>query len=143
MFKRLKTWFERNRSTQKNIPVRMLDTQYRMHKEICSFPSQYFYNGMVKTAPSVESRKQLPFQPYIILEHECTQDSSGYSIVEIIFLLKTNVLNYFSEMNIGEAYMIVNLVEMLMSSECKSLDISILTPYHKQREQLALLLKNK
>lgn len=39
--------------------------------------------------------------------------------------------------------MIVNLVEILMNSECNSLIIAILTPYHKQREQINLLLKNK
>lgn len=55
----------------------MLDTQYRMHSEICSFPSEYFYKGIVKTAPLVKTRKQLSFQPYIILEHENKQDNSG------------------------------------------------------------------
>lgn len=59
----------------------MLDTQYRMHDEICLFPSKMFYKGGIKTAPFVLSRKQLPIQPYIILEHEYHQDNSGYKIV--------------------------------------------------------------
>lgn len=46
-------------------------------------------------------------------------------------------------MNIGEAKMIVNLVEILLNSECKSLTIAVLTPYHKQREQINLLLEDK
>lgn len=46
-------------------------------------------------------------------------------------------------MNIGEANMIVRLVEILLDSECQSLTIAILTPYHKQREQINILLKNK
>jgi len=55
----------------------MLNTQYRMHHEINLFPSEYFYKGLVKTAPSVKARQKLSIQPYIILEHESQQDSSG------------------------------------------------------------------
>ncbi|XP_025197198.1 uncharacterized protein LOC112595983 isoform X2 [Melanaphis sacchari] len=124
LFKRLKTWFERKRSTRKSFPVAMLNIQYRMHYEICLFPSTYFYKGLVKTAPSVKTRKQLPFQPYMILEHESQQDNTG-------------------ELNIGEAYMIVSLVEILLNSECQSLTVAVLTPYHKQREQINMLLKKK
>lgn len=54
-----------------------------------------------------------------------------------------NAFNYFSEVNVGEANMIVSLVEILLNSECKSLDIAVLTPYHKQREQINKLLGNK
>ncbi|XP_060833433.1 uncharacterized protein LOC132916969 isoform X3 [Rhopalosiphum padi] len=124
LFKRLISWFEHKRSTRKSFPVTMLNTQYRMHYEICLFPSTYFYKGIVKTAPSVKTRKQLPFQPYMILEHESQQDNTG-------------------ELNIGEAYMIVSLVEILLNSECQSLTVAVLTPYHKQREQINGLLKNK
>lgn len=59
----------------------MLDTQYRMHYEICLFPLKYFYKDVIKTASSVKTRKQLPFLPYIILEHESQQDYSGYTII--------------------------------------------------------------
>lgn len=31
----------------------MLDTQYRMHKNICSFPSVEFYEGKLKTCPDL------------------------------------------------------------------------------------------
>lgn len=77
MFKRLKTWYEHKRFTRKFFPITMLDTQYRMHHEINSFPSEYFYKGLVKTSPSIKMRKELPFHPYIILEHENQQDHSG------------------------------------------------------------------
>lgn len=53
------------------------------------------------------------------------------------------ILNYFSEVNIGEANMIVNLVDILLKSEYKSLNIAVLTPYTKQKEQINTLLENK
>lgn len=53
------------------------------------------------------------------------------------------LLYSLSEVNIGEANMIVSLAEILLNSECQSLTIAVLTPYHKQREQLNILLKKK
>jgi len=36
-------------------PVNMLDTQYRMHPDICSFPSQQFYKNCLKNGPNVST----------------------------------------------------------------------------------------
>lgn len=36
-----------------NWPVIVLDTQYRMHPEISSFPSTVFYHGNIKDGPGV------------------------------------------------------------------------------------------
>lgn len=66
-----------------------------MHNEICLFPSHYFYGGKIKTAPSVKTRIQLPFQPYIILEHESQQDNSGYNIVVSHFFNWVFINNVF------------------------------------------------
>lgn len=93
LFKRLKKWFEQNQYAQKNKSISILDTQYRMHNEICLFPSQYFYGGKIKTAPSVKTRVQLPFQPYIILEHESLQDNSGYGIIVRSYFFNMFLIN--------------------------------------------------
>ncbi|XP_050544882.1 uncharacterized protein LOC126907553 isoform X2 [Daktulosphaira vitifoliae] len=126
LFKRLKFWLDHNHTNDNDlIPMKLLDTQYRMHKEICTFPSKYFYKGYVKTAASVNNRKLLSVHPYIILEHQSQQDNTG-------------------EANIDEAHLIVSLVEILLDlEECSSLSIAVLTPYHKQREQINLLLGKK
>ncbi len=36
--------------------LRMLNLQYRMHREICLFPSAHFYGRKLLTAPSVQTR---------------------------------------------------------------------------------------
>ena len=46
LFKRLQT---------AGYPVQVLDTQYRMHPDICRFPSKQFYDGGVKTGEGVEA----------------------------------------------------------------------------------------
>lgn len=51
--------------------------------------------------------------------------------------------NYFSEVNNSEAILIVNLIEIIQNSECNLLTIAILTPYHKQKEHINMLLDNK
>ena len=42
-----------------NWPVNVLDTQYRMHPQIATFPSAFFYKGNLKDGPGVlESTKR-------------------------------------------------------------------------------------
>jgi len=74
----------------------------------------------------------------------------AYKIIQGILYFKhfeklsdQNLLYFLSEVNIGEANMIVTLVDILLNSECRSLTIAVLTPYHKQREQINILLKKK
>ena len=45
-------------------PVQVLDTQYRMHPEICRFPSNQFYGGGVKTGEGVEAATHRPWHAH-------------------------------------------------------------------------------
>lgn len=41
----------------------MLDTQYRMHPALIQFPSNYFYDGLLKSGVTIQQRtKQLTIQ---------------------------------------------------------------------------------
>lgn len=51
MFERIYQRFRFNGSSKN--PIRMLYVQYRMHPEICLFPSQNFYRGRLTTNPFV------------------------------------------------------------------------------------------
>ncbi|NWH81927.1 SETX helicase, partial [Piaya cayana] len=60
---------------QKNIlrslPVVQLTVQYRMHPDICLFPSNYIYGRTLKTDKVVEENRcssEWPFQPYLIFD---------------------------------------------------------------------------
>ena len=52
LFKRLQT---------AGYPVQVLDTQYRMHPDICRFPSNQFYGGGVKTGEGVAEATTRPW----------------------------------------------------------------------------------
>ncbi|NXY75303.1 SETX helicase, partial [Glareola pratincola] len=60
---------------QKNIlrslPVVQLTVQYRMHPDICLFPSNYIYGRTLKTDKATEENRcssEWPFQPYLIFD---------------------------------------------------------------------------
>ncbi|CAF3321766.1 unnamed protein product [Rotaria socialis] len=50
-----------------NGPITMLDTQYRMHPDICRFPSEYFYTHRLLTDASVARRmRDFPLKPLYV-----------------------------------------------------------------------------
>jgi len=73
LFARLQTCFE---DTVKN-PVQFLGIQYRMHPDICLWPSRFFYNGRLRSAPTLAQQRVCPLVPYCILSLEYKQSDSG------------------------------------------------------------------
>ncbi|KAM7092706.1 putative helicase senataxin isoform 2-T2 [Molossus nigricans] len=53
------------------LPILQLTVQYRMHPDICLFPSNYIYNRNLKTDRVTESYRcssDWPFQPYLVFD---------------------------------------------------------------------------
>ncbi|XP_012576881.1 PREDICTED: probable helicase senataxin isoform X3 [Condylura cristata] len=53
------------------LPIVQLTTQYRMHPDICLFPSNYVYNRSLKTNRVTETNRcssDWPFQPYLVFD---------------------------------------------------------------------------
>ncbi|XP_041530067.1 probable helicase senataxin isoform X2 [Microtus oregoni] len=83
------------------LPVLQLTVQYRMHPDICLFPSNYVYNKNLKTNSATESVRcssEWPFQPYLVFDVEDgseRRDNDSYInvqeiklVMEIIKLIK-------------------------------------------------------
>ncbi|XP_075841730.1 putative helicase senataxin isoform X3 [Microtus pennsylvanicus] len=83
------------------LPVLQLTVQYRMHPDICLFPSNYVYNKNLKTNRNTESVRcssEWPFQPYLVFDVEDgseRRDNDSYInvqeiklVMEIIKLIK-------------------------------------------------------
>ncbi|XP_074779469.1 putative helicase senataxin [Athene noctua] len=55
----------------RSLPVVQLTVQYRMHPDICLFPSNYVYGRTLKTDKATEENRcssDWPFQPYLIFD---------------------------------------------------------------------------
>ncbi|XP_048201340.1 probable helicase senataxin [Perognathus longimembris pacificus] len=68
-YKLLEESVEQNRIGR--LPVVQLTIQYRMHPDICLFPSNYIYNKSLKTNRLTEANRcssDWPFQPYLVFD---------------------------------------------------------------------------
>ncbi|NXS33148.1 HELZ2 Helicase, partial [Pomatostomus ruficeps] len=108
----------------------MLDTQYRMHKSICEFPSQEFYNSQLKTCP------QLVRKPSV-LHH---RDNSCCPIIfghvegkEHSLMISTEEGNENSKANLEEVVEAVRIAKQLtLDGTIRPESIAILSPYNAQ-----------
>ncbi|NXN81974.1 SETX helicase, partial [Bombycilla garrulus] len=118
-----------------SLPVVQLTVQYRMHPDICLFPSNYVYGRTLKTARAIEENRcssEWPFQPYLIFDvadGREERDNDSYS-------------------NPREVKLVMELIKTIKEKR-KDLGlrrIGIITPYSAQKrkiqEQLDTVFKN-
>ncbi|NXC70943.1 SETX helicase, partial [Anhinga anhinga] len=119
----------------RSLPVVQLTVQYRMHPDICFFPSNYVYGRTLKTDKATEENRcssEWPFQPYLIFDvgdgHE-ERDNDSFS-------------------NPQEVKLVMELIRTIKEKR-KDLGIrriGIITPYSAQKkkiqEQLDRVFKN-
>ncbi|NWS10094.1 SETX helicase, partial [Pachyramphus minor] len=113
------------RNVLRSLPVVQLTVQYRMHPDICLFPSNYVYGKTLKTAKAIEENRcssDWPFQPYLIFDvadgHE-ERDSDSYS-------------------NPREVKLVMELIKTIKEKR-KDLGvrrIGIITPYSAQKKRI-------
>ncbi|XP_054835850.1 LOW QUALITY PROTEIN: helicase with zinc finger domain 2 [Eublepharis macularius] len=119
----------------------MLDIQYRMHREICRFPSITFYGGRLKTGPD------LVRQPSVLFHN-------GNNCCAIIFghiegkekslMVSTEDGNENSRANLEEAEQVVRITKQLtLDGTTKPAHIAVLTPYNAQVVEIKKLLSKE
>lgn len=116
--------------------VQLLDTQYRMHEAIAKFPSEWFYHGQLKSAPSVGFRNILEYEaPMVWLDtsdleynEQATADLSGrYNTEEAKFIVKA-LGDYATEVGIKRI-------------QEERIDFGLISPYKNQVQKLRQLVK--
>ncbi|XP_075573052.1 putative helicase senataxin isoform X2 [Pelecanus crispus] len=118
-----------------SLPIVQLTVQYRMHPDICLFPSNYVYGRTLKTDRATEENRcssEWPFQPYLIFDvgdGREERDNDSFS-------------------NPQEVKMVMELIRTIKEKR-KDLGlrrIGIITPYSAQKkkiqEQLDRAFKN-
>ncbi|NWX39265.1 HELZ2 Helicase, partial [Steatornis caripensis] len=113
----------------------MLDTQYRMHKSICEFPSQEFYEMRLKTCPQL-LRKPSVFHHKgngccpIIFGHVEGKEQS--------LMISTEEGNENSKANLEEVEQAVRVAKQLtLDGTIRPESIAILSPYNAQVAEIS------
>uniref|UniRef100_A0A803K534 Helicase with zinc finger 2, transcriptional coactivator n=1 Tax=Xenopus tropicalis TaxID=8364 RepID=A0A803K534_XENTR len=117
----------------------LLDTQYRMHSDICEFPSEQFYDGRLHTY------EQLRLQPSLFCHPRktCCPIIFGEVDGEEQSLQVTSEEGYFnSKANLQEAEQAVRLVKLLVGASVTQSDIAVLTPYNAQASEVKKRLQS-
>ncbi|KAL3835347.1 hypothetical protein ACJIZ3_010083 [Penstemon smallii] len=113
-------------------PVIMLTQQYRMHPEICRFPSSHFYEGKLLNGDQMSS-KAAPFHetcslgPYVFFDIIDGQELRGKNAA---------ALSMHNECEADAAVEVLRFFKKRYPSEFSGGRIGIITPY---RSQLSLL----
>ncbi|NXX74341.1 SETX helicase, partial [Urocolius indicus] len=109
----------------RSLPVVQLTVQYRMHPDICFFPSNYVYGRTLKTDRATEVNRcssEWPFQPYLIFDvgDGCEErDNDSFS-------------------NPQEVKLVLELMRTIKEKK-KDLGfrrIGIITPYNAQKKRI-------
>ncbi|NXN88799.1 HELZ2 Helicase, partial [Bombycilla garrulus] len=112
----------------------MLDTQYRMHKSICEFPSQEFYDRRLKTCP------QLARKPSVLYhrDNNCCPVIFGHvEGKEHSLMISTEEGNENSKANLEEVAHVVRIAKQLtLDGTIRPDSIAILSPYNAQVSEI-------
>nr|XP_056700890.1 helicase with zinc finger domain 2 [Euleptes europaea] len=119
----------------------MLDIQYRMHRDICRFPSITFYESRLKTwsglmrPPNVLFHKSNSCCPIIFGHIEGKEKS---------LMVSTEDGNENSRANLEEAEQVVRIVKQLtLDGIIKPEQIAVLTPYNAQVVEIKKMLSQE
>ncbi|NXI93855.1 HELZ2 Helicase, partial [Psophia crepitans] len=113
----------------------MLDTQYRMHKGICEFPSQEFYEMRLKTCPQLR-RKPSVFHHK---DNGCCPIIFGHvEGKEQSLMISTEDGNENSKANLEEVAQAVRMAKQLtLDGTIQPESIAILSPYNAQVSEIS------
>lgn len=127
--------------------VKLLTTQYRMHRDIMEFSSRWFYNGKMLAAPDVEFRSILDFDTPIEWI-DTNIEVKGEEEEEADNLYKERTTRSFGKVNEDEAILTLATLQDYIEKiglnrflEEKP-DIGIISPYRSQVKFLRHLIKH-
>lgn len=120
----------------------MLDTQYRMHRDICEFSSKEFYEGKLQTGVR-DGERPLPLS-----EFEWPPNADGVSKARTVFVQcsETEDIGQKSKSNQAQARICYEICKQLATplnsdrGQQPPTSIAVLTPYSRQAELLKRMI---
>lgn len=97
----------------------LLSVQYRMHPDLCAFPSEYFYGGLLKSDTPTARVLDLPNNFFYVCEgkEEISQSRTSF-------------------FNKSEAIIVENIIRYLFKNGVVEQQIGVITPYEGQRSYI-------
>lgn len=126
--------------------VTLLKVQYRMNEQIMRFSSDYFYQGMVETAPQIKYRGILDYDHPImwVTPPELPEGEEAKQEFKEAFIGES-----FGRVNKDEAEMTLDTLEKYFTKIGKhrileeSIDVGIISPYRAQVQYLRKLIRKR
>ncbi len=119
-----------------DVRVSLLDTQYRMHREIGAVVSRFSYGGMLKTDDATHkatlkacSLEPVPDSPIVIVDTSFAQAAC----------VQERKKGSFSRVNFIHALVVLDTCKSMLSSGAQK--IAVITPYRAQAKLLSHLTK--
>lgn len=97
----------------------LLSIQYRMHPDLCIFPSEYFYNGLLKSGTNPNRVLDFPNNFFYMCNGKEEVSQSGTSFI-----------------NKSEAVLVENIIRFLFKNGVSEQQIGVITPYEGQRSYI-------
>jgi superfamily I DNA and/or RNA helicase len=133
-------------------PIKMLYIQYRMHPEICIFPSTQFYRGKLITGKTnvVKTTGRAEPEPYLMYDlqksHEEGDENSGgiFNPVEAEFVLnkcnelKTNFRNYNIGVITPYKRQVTYLKELFDKNRIQNIEIGTVDSYQGREKDIII-----
>ncbi|KAF7293044.1 AAA domain-containing protein [Mycena indigotica] len=126
---------------------RMLQVQYRMHQDICTFPSKTLYGSKLASAPAVEKHLLLDLPE----THADSPDDEKEVLATPVVFFDTAGCEYFerlegdgdegSRCNENEATVVKNWVDKLIGAGVLPSQIAVISPYQAQVTLLTSLIR--
>ncbi|KAJ7672544.1 P-loop containing nucleoside triphosphate hydrolase protein [Mycena polygramma] len=141
------TLFDRLEKMYGSSIKRMLQVQYRMHSDICAFPSKTLYSSKLTSSPSVASHllRDLPET------HADSADDEKEILTTPVVFFDTAGCEYFERMegdndegsrcNENEATVVKNWVDKLIGAGVLPAQIAVISPYQAQVTLLTSLIR--
>ncbi|XP_056586884.1 probable helicase senataxin isoform X2 [Triplophysa dalaica] len=115
-----------HQSNQQPSPVFLLSMQYRMHPDICEFPSKYIYNNMLKSDCETAQKRcsfSWPFKPYRVFDVTDGRENKERD----------------SFFNLKEVKLVMMLLNLL--GEKQSVRVGVITHYNAQKQKILEALR--
>jgi senataxin len=125
LFERFYKYFNDYSGEQKS-PILMLNLQYRMHPQICEFPSLQFYSGKLLSSDKVIQNRNFQIKPYVVFDVTDTKES------------RKDPRNKFNELEADFVTKLVTIIDNIVQS---NQSIGIITPYNGQKKHISEKIK--